>query len=247
MKIILIGDSITQGLGSKKINFTLELEHLMGDKCEILNYALTGSTIKYGIELMPKIKAETPDLLINLYGNVDAQIRPSRSGKIFKNLPKRFQLNNGSMLSPRPFYSANIIKRAIQKIENLFRTVFRKMIYQIDGYEQWVHIDEYINAYDSLCKELYILGVRTINCSTVYIDGKLFPHSDDEYIKYNKEMNRISQKYNFKFIDLYTLFKCHVEQKGWNFVYNADHFHPNGQGYVFMAECISNYIKKEFE
>lgn len=34
--VYLLGDSITQGLGSKKVNFAGELAHLLGDAYEIV-------------------------------------------------------------------------------------------------------------------------------------------------------------------------------------------------------------------
>ena len=79
-RIVLLGDSITQGLGSQKVNFTSELEALRQDD-EIINMALTGTTIKYACDNVKDILAAKPDMVIILYGNVDAQIRPSRSGK----------------------------------------------------------------------------------------------------------------------------------------------------------------------
>ena len=45
--VYLLGDSITQGLGSKKINFTAELACLLGKDYEIVNLAYTGTTIDF--------------------------------------------------------------------------------------------------------------------------------------------------------------------------------------------------------
>ncbi len=63
MKIILLGDSITQGLGSKKINFTRELQKLRGEETKITNLALTGKTILYAIDILDKIKERKADLV----------------------------------------------------------------------------------------------------------------------------------------------------------------------------------------
>ena len=104
MKIILLGDSITQGLGSKRVNFTEELSNLCYQD-QIVNMALTGTTIKYASEHLDLFLEEKPDIAIILYGNVDAQLKPSRTGRIFKMLPPRFAHADGSMLLPRPFYS----------------------------------------------------------------------------------------------------------------------------------------------
>lgn len=39
--VYLLGDSITQGLGSKKVNFTGELSRLLGESYEVVNLAHT--------------------------------------------------------------------------------------------------------------------------------------------------------------------------------------------------------------
>lgn len=50
--VYLLGDSITQGLGSKKVNFTGELARLLGEGYEIVNLAYTGTTIDYALRLL---------------------------------------------------------------------------------------------------------------------------------------------------------------------------------------------------
>lgn len=244
MKIILLGDSITQGLGSKKINFTKELQKLMGEETKITNLALTGTTILYAIDILDKIKEEKPDLVFILYGNVDAQIRPNREGFIFKKLPTRFKINNGSMISPRPFYSQQWDKKILQKGENLLRTIIRKLIYAVDGTEQWVDINEFETTYCLLCDKLNDLQINYFLCSTVYIDNKLFPGSLEEYAKYNNVIKKLAIRNRVPFIDIYNMFSTAVLEKGWSKYYNYDHFHPNEAGYILMAEKIVKEIGK---
>lgn len=90
--VYLLGDSITQGLGSKKVNFTGKLAGLLGEGYEIINLAYTGTTIDYALGLLDegKIALGGHSLCVVLYGNVDAQIRPNRKGKVFPHIPKRF-------------------------------------------------------------------------------------------------------------------------------------------------------------
>lgn len=90
----LLGDSITQGLGSKKVSFVDELARLLGDGFEVINLAYTGTTIAYGMKLLNEGKIAAEDgrsVCVILYGNVDAQIRPSRSGMVFPRIPKHYQ------------------------------------------------------------------------------------------------------------------------------------------------------------
>lgn len=233
MKVVLLGDSITQGLGSKKINFSKYLQSLLKES-EIINLALTGTTIMYAMDLVPEIEKINPDYVVILYGNVDAQLRPNRAGKVFKYLPKRFKLNNGSMLSPRPFYSHIWYKKMIQKIENILRLCFRKIIFCVDGSEQWVNIGQYEKNYNSLCKDLVKRKIGLILCSNVFLDEKYFPGSQSEYQKYNEIIFQMSKKYNAKYIDLYSAFMEKVQRDGWRKSYNYDHFHPNEYGYKLI-------------
>ena len=242
-RIVLLGDSITQGLGSQKVNFTSELEALRPDD-EIINMALTGTTIKYACDHVKDILAAKPDMVIILYGNVDAQIRPSRSGKIFRLLPSRFAHKDGSMLLPRPFYSKTFIKRFAQHIENFMRSFFRNLIYAVDGKEQWVDVDKFNNLYTWFCDELSKHNIDIICCSTVYLDDDKFPGSNKEYIIFNSVIERISQGNNKHFLDIYNPLKKLVYKYGWGNVYNYDHFHPKGYGYKYIAKWINEKIEE---
>ena len=142
--VYLLGDSITQGLGSKKVNFAGELAHLLGDAYEIVNLAYTGTTIDYALKLLDEgkiVPRERESVCVILYGNVDAQIRPSHTGKLFPHLPKRFQ--GGGMLMPRPFYSHSWLKRAGQQIDNVARKLLVFLIKAVDGTEQWVSLESF--------------------------------------------------------------------------------------------------------
>lgn len=246
MKIVLLGDSITQGLGSKKINFVYELLNLLGNNIEIVNFAKSGTTIKYVDNIISLIlEKEKPDCVISLYGNVDAQIKPNRNGKIFNKIPRRFRLCNGSMILPRPFYSRNFYKRIIQKVENILRTIFRKMIYYFDGVEQWIELNEFEMRFCKIKQTLNNCNIDFFACSTVFIDDNLFPGSNNEYIKFNKIIKKnILETY---YIDIYNPLKEKIEKDGWESIYNYDHFHPNGEGYCLMAQIIAEKLKKYIE
>jgi lysophospholipase L1-like esterase len=243
MRIILLGDSITQGLGSKSVNFVEELKKRLNTDDTILNWALTGTTIDYIETIMGEIEVEKPDCVVLIYGNVDAQIKPSRTGKVFKRLPKRFRGPNGAMIMPRPFYSHALYKRILQLFENMLRTFFRKLVYAIDGTEQWMPFESYKHKLQDVYTQINDLGVRIILCSTVYIDDKLFPGSDGEYRKYNEYMRRFAADNAITYVDLYASLKNAVDNGSWKEYYNYDHFHPNGNGYLVMAEMLAEALR----
>lgn len=242
--VYLLGDSITQGLGSKKVNFTEELARLLGNDYVIVNLAYTGSTIDYALKLLDEGKVgprEHESACVVLYGNVDAQIRPSRTGKVFPRIPKRFQ--GGGMLMPRPFYSHSWLKRAGQKVDNTARKIFATLIKAVDGTEQWVSLESFSEQYGILLNRLLEMGINPIACSCVYIDGKLFPGTPAEYLSFNEEIRSRARKSDVPFIDMWSMFKTEVDENGWARAYNKDHFHPNGFGYKLMAEKIASAVK----
>lgn len=243
MRIVLLGDSITQGLGSKKINFLAELEKILPSEDCVYNMAMTGTVISYVEEIFSDIVNKHPDCAVILYGNVDAMLKPNRDGKIFRRLPRRFKRNNGAMLMPRPFYSHKLYKRIGQRGENLFRTVFRNLILAVDGTEQWMPLEQFKSCYESICVKLAAQNVTPVVCSTVYIDNRLFKGSDEQFRKYNTWLNEFANSCDYAYIDFYSVFKKLVGQNGWDAYYNADHFHPNGNGYLVMARKIADTIR----
>lgn len=243
MRVVLLGDSITQGLGSKKINFTDELKKRLAPDDIVDNLALTGTVIDYAESILPQVLERHPDFAVILYGNVDAMLKPSRTGKIYERLPHRFTINNGSMLLPRPFYSSRWYKRIGQHVENSLRTILRKIIFIIDGTEQWMPLEQYRTHYEKVCSELCSGAIIPIICSTVYIDDQLFPGSEKEYILYNEWMLEYANKNGFEYIDLFKSLRDIVKREGWVKYYNCDHFHPNEHGYMIIAKKIAESIE----
>ena len=243
MKVVLLGDSITQGLGSWRINFTDELKKSLSQDDIVENLALTGTVIDYVKTILPQIVEARPDYAVILYGNVDAMLKPSRTGKIFKKLPHRFTMNNGSMLLPRPFYSAKWHKNIGQHLENGMRTILRNLIFKVDGTEQWMPLEQFQKHYIDVCSALCNEGIKPIICSTVFIDDRMFPGSEKEYLQYNKWMLDYAENKGFKYIDLFTSLKDSVRHDGWPQYYNCDHFHPNENGYLIIAKEIARALK----
>lgn len=240
-RVYLLGDSITQGLGSKRVNFENELSWLLGEDCEVVNLALTGTTIDYSLHLLNENKIVPSNhgrtVCVVLYGNVDAQIRPNHMGRIFPHIPKRYQ--GGGMLMPRPFYSRSLRKSVGQHLDNAFRKALAFLIKAVDGTEQWVTVDSFSDMYGRLLENLQGLGLGIVCCSCVYIDEVLFRGSPEQYELFNERIRAASSERELPYVDLYDLFRCCVEKDGWDSVYNKDHFHPNGRGYQLMARAIA--------
>lgn len=245
-RVYLLGDSITQGLGSKKVNFSGELARLLGSEYEVENLALTGTTIGHALDLLEDGKIySSPNesaVCVILYGNVDAQIRPCSKGRLFPRIPRRYK--GGGMLMPRPFYSHSLRKSLGQHLDNAVRKVLANLIVAVDGTEQWVPLDAFATQYKRLLANLVSAGIGAVACSCVFIDGRLFPGTPCQYAMYNKKISEIAMAFGVSYLDLWSPLKNHVVAGGWDSVYNKDHFHPNGDGYQVMAELIAASVRE---
>lgn len=244
-RVYLLGDSITQGLGSRKVNFSGELARLLGPEYEVVNLALTGTTIGHALDLLEDGKVCVPPgesvVCVILYGNVDAQIRPNSKGRVFPHIPRRYK--GGGMLMPRPFYSHSLRKSLGQHLDNAMRRILSKLIVAVDGTEQWVPLDAFSTQYEKLLTNLTAAGISAVACSCVYIDERLFPDTPRQYAIYNEKICELASAFGVPYLDIWSPFKRRVALGGWDSVYNKDHFHPNGDGYQAMAQLIATSLR----
>lgn len=240
-KVHIFGDSISSGIGSLMVNYTPKLEELLSNKYKIENHSLTGTTIEYCLEEVDKYLYDSNDWIIVFYGNVDAQLRPNTKGKFFARIPKRYK--QGGMLIPRPLYSKNPKKRLLEHCDNFARKILHFFVVALDGYEQWVTIDDFTLSYNAVVNKLKQKTSNIILISTVYLDDNYFPNTNDEYKQFNAVIQNISRKFETYYVDLYDIIKEYIEESGsWDSFYLKDHFHPNKKGYEIIASLLAEYI-----
>lgn len=237
MKIVIFGDSISEGIGQRKNNYVLPLQSLLEKKIgkvEICNKAHTGTTVKYMADIMNE--EEVFDFAIIGYGNVDAMLRPDLSHKpnLYKYLPSRYKQNG--MLNPRPYYSHVWYKKAIQHIDSAVRWNLNRLLLSIQGTTTWVSEQEFRIIYKECIERLVQNKCKVILLSTVKVKDRYFPGTNKMYSRYNDIINNFSEQYeNCYFIDLYNK----LDKPGYFF---ADGFHPNEKGYSKMAQYIFDNI-----
>lgn len=241
IKIAILGDSISEGLGKRKYNYEKYIKKEF-DNAIVKNFAHTGTTIRYALEKSSEIIEFDPDITLVFYGNVDAILRPNTNSKynIYKLLPKRYK-NNG-MLDPRPFYSGNLISKSMQYIESNLRYRVKKVLMKIQGCYSWTDIESFEMLYEKFINEISNDKNFIILISTVNIDESYFPGSDEQFIKYNKIIKDISERNNKLFVNLYDRLKVY----DWDYIYGNDHFHPNLRGYEIIGNILVNEIKQNY-
>lgn len=247
LKILILGDSISEGLGSKKYNYSDFLKEKLykkGINIEVFNLAYSGTTIKYVESIKKSIKEINPDVTILFYGNVDGMLRPNINHypNYFGMLPKRYQKNG--MLNPRPFYSRVWYKKLIQMIDSFIRTTLNKTLLKFQGSYTWVSLDDFKIIYDNVVNFLLSINSKIICTSTVSIDEKYFPGTLESYKKFNDIIQSISEgKENVYFFDIFNELQVYKIEE----VFLLDHFHPSINGYKILANKYANLIDEIYK
>lgn len=243
MKCIIIGDSISEGIGSKKMNYENMLLQYCPQLSKIHNLAKTGTTIDYAQNIIQKIIDNQPDIVIIMYGSVDAQIRPNLKRNRFgicDLIPKRYKI--GGMLDPRAFYSKKWYRIPLDRLDNGIRFILKKIVLMTQGKIQLVNSLNFEKEYEHIVSLLTEKNIKIVAVSTMYIDDSYFLGSSFEYCKYNSIIENIAKEYGCAYVDLYNLTKIMTVQHGWDKLYSHDHFHPNALGYELIAKTIAKYI-----
>ncbi|MEW4280519.1 SGNH/GDSL hydrolase family protein [Priestia megaterium] len=237
MKIALLGDSITEGIGSKKINYAKYLQDKIPN-ATVMNFALTGTTISYGLSKLDDILEFNPDIVIVFYGNVDAMPRLIENTLYYKILPERYK--GLGMLEPRALFTRKRIKRFFQRLDSGFRYRLKNTLVKNFGYNQWTKIEEFENTYSLLLEGLGLNECKVIAVSTVPMCDKLFPYANIEYQKYNKVIENLSFRYSCEFLNLYEYLKRYDKK----LIFLEDLFHPSDKGYDVIGQLLHEKITK---
>lgn len=240
IRIAVFGDSISEGIGSRKINYCDYLRELLRNYYNIViidNYAHTGTTISYIEDIKEHWYDNRYDVVIIAYGNVDAMLRPdlNHSPNLYALLPSRYKQNG--MLNPRPYYSKRWYKSIGQHFDSWFRWHLNKFLLTFQGATTWVSEAEFKRKYSNSLEDFKRVSENFILLSTVHVSDRYFPGTNSSYMKYNEIIKYLSQQFHTVYVDLYNL----------NFPNNEfydDVFHPNEEGYKRIATIICEEIKQ---
>ncbi len=247
MKILILGDSISKGLGSKAINYEVRLKENLEsffEPVEIINKSIISSTILDGIQCIKEIADKQIDVAIVMYGSVEAENRPNIMNNYYNLVsicPRRIKgsINKPGNIFPRPFYSQNLFKRVVQSLENLTRKFWRFVLGKTQGVAVAMDINAFSYNYESALNFLKKRGIKTICCSCMFCDDTIYFKSNDNYEKYNNVIKNLATQKGFAYYDMFERFKVLVKDKGWSFFYK-DRFHPNQSGYEIIGDDLAN-------
>lgn len=247
-KYILLGDSITEGIGGRRENYAQVIAQ--ENQAVVCNMSLTGSTVEYIGQLLEKIKDEKPTVIVIMYGSVDVQFRPNMEKNRFhvvSMLPRHYREIKG-ILNPRPYYSSHLLKRIVHHVDNIARAMLKKIVVATQGYHQYYSVEAFQKCYQEQLNKLVseVPEARIICVSTVPVDESIYPGTNREYQHANAIIQQIANDYKQAcYVDVYTPLQRLVKKQGWNAAFFQDHFHPNSGGYLIIGQAIANAAKED--
>ena len=241
MRIAIFGDSISEGIGSRKINYVSKLKEILSlnyDNIEIINYAHTGTTIKYINNIKELWENEYFDVCIIAYGNVDGMLRPNLNSllNLYSILPKRYKQNG--MLNPRPYYSNTWYKSFFQHLDSFFRWHLNAFLLKLQGSTTIISLKEFEETYIITLDMLSNISSNMILLSTVKVSDRFFPKTNLSFVEFNRKIKSIAKLYEDHYVNIYGLLD--------KYDYYDDFFHPNSMGYNIIADAIASEIRKIF-
>ena len=242
ISIAVLGDSISQGIGSKQFNYCNQLKKNIEAKadliCEIKNFAYTGTTILYANQIVDQVLRYNPDIVLSFYGNVDAMIRPKITGtpNFYAIIPARYKKNG--MLDPRPFFSSSKKRSFFEHLDSFIRYNLKKLLICLQGVNCWVELDEFITEYQRFLDAVLSKKSNVFIVSTVLIDQFYFPGTPQNYRKFNDKLEELASKNDVQYIDVYSK----LSDYKWDDVFGNDHFHPSQNGYTILANIFADEI-----
>lgn len=247
-KIYVFGDSISEGIGSKKYSFCSSMQEQL-NQYQVINCAKTGTTLRYMNEILDDYNFEKEDIVLIYYGSVDSIMRPDvydrKKTGLLKIIPKRY-FDNG-MLDPRAFYSRKLSRYLMEKIESFYRYKAKIFLMKKYGTYQRMKLTDFTTLYNEILQRILPKTKNVFLVTLGYIDDKYFPGSQVQFKMYSDIIRKLAEENTCFTVELSDEIRKYDVEK----IYSKDHFHPHYDGYQiigrFFSDCISSNVKIDNE
>ena len=239
MNIVLLGDSIAEGLGVTGCSYADGIAanlRATQQEVQITNLAGSANQITSSQALLAKIVSMGPDIVIIAHGITEAIVRPVPSAMKF--VPDRWR--QIGWLDPRPYFSRRWWKRIYHKTESSLR--WRIKVYLIRRYGGCTLME--MEEFERLMFETVAVLLQQTPANIILlthngIDEHFYPGSLTSLNHYKHSIERIvldSQTPRVQLCDISDL----LEE--WSDFFD-DHFHPNARGHSKIAKAICTLLQ----
>lgn len=248
---VFLGDSLTEGVGSKRISHVAELakqlraseirsrdrDALNGEVESNLvglrfwNLAGEGKTIESDFEWLPFIGELRPELVVIFRGSLESIIRPamvSEAGWPWW-VPRSWR--NYSAMDPRCYFSDTWWRKAKQTSVDALKQSMRLQLLDAQPGKPLIDLDTFASYQTKLIQQLRSFGTRVLVLGLLPVDDKRFPGSADHFRVVNTRLQQIADAEGVEFIDW-------ASQLNDGALFYRDGFHPNEAGAIALAKIL---------
>ncbi len=259
---MFLGDSLTEGVGSKRISHVAELakqlhahelrvrhidplniaglmniaQQQSADLC-LWNFACEGKTIESDFEWLPLIGALRPELVVIFRGSLESIIRPamvSDAGWPWW-VPRSWR--NYSAMDPRCYFSTTWWRKAKQTSVDALKQSVRLKLLQARPGKPLIDLDTLASYQTKLIKQLKSLANRVVVLGLLPVDEDRFPGSAKHFKSVNARLQQIAETEGVEFVDW-------ASQLNGVALFYRDGFHPNEAGAVALAKILRERLCK---
>ncbi len=239
MQIVVLGDSIAQGLGvagsSYADKIALELSAVWPD-IQLTNFAASAAQLTSSQALLPQIVMMQPDVVVIAHGITEAIVRPTPAA--LRLVPRRWRTIG--WLDPRPYFSRRLWKRLYHKTESAVRWRVKVFLIKKYGTYTFTSADEFEKTLSETIEVLLQQTTAQIILLTHNgIDERFYPHSLSSLNQYKQRMIQVAKET----LPTQRVHICDVSGllTQWTDFF-ADHFHPNATGHIKIADALKQII-----
>ena len=266
---MFLGDSLTEGVGSKRISYVTELakrlrasefrlrpidavngqvefnvagmmQQQTSSDLWLFNLACEGKTIDSDFEWMPFISALRPELVVVFRGSLESIIRPAMlSGGAWPWWVLR-SWRSYSAMDPRCYFSTTWWRKMKQtSVDGLKQKTRLKLLKQRPG-KTLLELEEFTQYQRELLRQLRTVAARVLVLGLLPVDEAYFPDSPAYFASVNERLKEIAKDAGAEFLDWASSLSAKGTQTE---LFYRDGFHPNEAGARALAEILLHHCE----
>lgn len=261
---MFLGDSLTEGVGSKRISHVAELAKLLrasmfrlrpidpldgyvefnvaglmqqqsSSEFWLWNLACEGKTIESDFAWLPLISALRPELIVVFRGSLESIIRPALLHEGDWPWWVPRSWRSYSAMDPRCYFSNTWWRRAKQTSVDAFKQRARlKLLKQQPG-KPLMQLEEFTKYQHELLRQLRALGARVLVLGLLPVNDACFPGSAAYFASVNAKLEAVANGAGAEFLDWASLLPVTKTHAA---LFYRDGFHPNEAGAQALARIL---------
>jgi hypothetical protein len=262
---VFLGDSLTEGVGSKRISHVQELARLLrasefrlrpvdalngqvefnvaglmngreSSDLWLWNLACEGKTIESDFEWLPLIRALRPELVVVFRGSLESILRPAM---LFEGAWPWWvprSWRSYSAMDPRCYFSTTWWRKAKQTSVDALKKKVRLGLLRRKPGKPLIDLEKFAQYQTELLQQLRALGARVLVLGLLPVGDACFPQSSAYFAIVNAKLQEIANANGAEFCDWASLLPVRAD------LFYRDGFHPNEAGARALAQILRQVL-----